>query len=96
MLIRLLIVYFNVFDVTCCLRTEDFVGAGPRLMLPLPVEALIKCVSCVSFVCWYSFKELIPLFLLSLKLLLLDNDVDEGGELLPFLLTLKRSNTVGV
>jgi hypothetical protein len=66
-------------------------------MLPLPVADLMKFVLSVSFVCWYAFNELIPLLRLSpLKLLLLDKDVIEGGELLPFLLTLKRSNTVGV
>ena len=66
-------------------------------MLPLPVADLINCVFSVSFVWRYSFKELIPLLRLSpLKLLLLDSEVVDGGEVLPFLLTLKRSNTVGV
>ena len=41
---------------TCCRKTEDFVGAGPRLMLPLPVADLIKCVFSVSCVCLFSFK----------------------------------------
>ena len=49
------LIYFASF-LTCCRKTEDFVGAGPRLMLPLPVADLIKCVFSVSCVCLFSFK----------------------------------------
>ena len=36
-------------SIFCCLNTEDLVGAGPLLILPLPVVFLTKCVSGVSF-----------------------------------------------
>ena len=35
-------------SIFCCLNTEDLVGAGPLLILPLPVVFLTKCVSGVS------------------------------------------------
>ena len=35
-------------SIFCCLNTEDLVGAGPRLILPLPVVFRIKLVSGVS------------------------------------------------
>ena len=48
--------------LTCCLKTDALVGAGPFLMLPLPVVARINWVSSVSTVCVLLFKKLIPLF----------------------------------
>ena len=57
-------------SIFCCLNTEDLVGAGPLLILPLPVVFLTKCVSGVSLkrnefhycfpiiLCIQSFKEL--------------------------------------
>ena len=55
-IIKLYWLVYLEYRFTCCRKTEDFVGAGPRLMLPLPVADLIKCVFSVSCVCLFSFK----------------------------------------
>ena len=40
----------NKYPLTCIRSRNDLVGAGPFLMLPLPVAFLMNCVSCVSLV----------------------------------------------
>ena len=47
--------------LTSSLSCDALVGAGPFLMLPLPVTALMKCVSSVSLVCTASLMELTSL-----------------------------------